>query len=278
MCSRLVMGGYLLPMERRERLWSGVVRAPMMRITCPFALGLLSAGLRWSDVRWLWWAVGAAILLFAILTLWKVPFRRRWLVGPVMALSMLCCGLVWWPVTTPVVPEERDAEAEAPCLVELVILQGLSDRTARFDAWLLAEWDSAGTRPGMNWCRSRLLREDTTRVPVAGDRLLIMARFEGIDRQPDPGGFYARAWAASRGIRRQALLPGEDVVVIGHNRTWTDVFAPAQQRISAWLVSSGLPDRERALVKALVLGIRDELDDEQKASFARSGTMHVLSP
>ncbi|MBP6392086.1 MAG: ComEC family competence protein [Flavobacteriales bacterium] len=264
-------------MERRERLWSGVVRAPMMRITCPFALGLLIGGLRWSHEDRLWWSVGGSVLLFAILTFWKVKFRWRWWIGPSMALGMLCCGMLWWPIATPPVRHHPEMQREAPCLVELTTLQGLSDRTARSDAWLLAVADSTGLIPERELVQITLLREDTAPVPVAGDRLLIMARFEPIDRLPDPGGFDARTWAASRGIHRQALVSMVDHVVIGHNRTWTDVFAPAQQRISSWLVSSGLPDRERALVKALVLGIRDELADDQKASFARSGTMHVLA-
>ncbi|MBK8948695.1 MAG: ComEC/Rec2 family competence protein [Flavobacteriales bacterium] len=44
-----------------------------------------------------------------------------------------------------------------------------------------------------------------------------------------------------------------------------------------WLDRSGLPDRERAVVLALLLGIRNELDAAQKDAFARSGTMHVLA-
>lgn len=65
--------------------------------------------------------------------------------------------------------------------------------------------------------------------------------------------------------------------IVGHAWRWTDLFEPTRQRISAWLAESGLPFRERALVKALVLGLRDELDHEQKDAFVKSGTVHVLA-
>lgn len=54
-------------------------------------------------------------------------------------------------------------------------------------------------------------------------------------------------------------------------------FEGARRRVSAWLEASSLSARERGMVKAILLGIRDELDADQKAAFVRSGTMHVLA-
>ena len=268
-------------MEARERLWSSVVRSPLMRITGPFALGLLlgdalGAGGGWP---WLWPLASLVLLVFTVLTLRKVPYRWRWCVGPTMALVMLCCGWMRWPVNASDAPNGSDQgpTSEVASLVDLETLQGISDRMARFDAKLVAVKDGSIWKPRDELVQVTLLLEDGSARPLAGDRLLLLARFEPIVRQPDPGGFNLRAWAGSRGIHKQALVAAENQFRIGHTFRWSDLFAPAQGTVSAWLRASGLPDRERALVKALVLGLRDELEEDQKASFARSGTMHVLA-
>ncbi|MDQ3101467.1 MAG: ComEC/Rec2 family competence protein, partial [Bacteroidota bacterium] len=56
-----------------------------------------------------------------------------------------------------------------------------------------------------------------------------------------------------------------------------DLFSGMRNRIGAWIDDAGLDARQQALVKALVLGQRDELDGEQRTAFARSGTIHVLA-
>ncbi|MCB0779543.1 MAG: ComEC/Rec2 family competence protein, partial [Flavobacteriales bacterium] len=56
-----------------------------------------------------------------------------------------------------------------------------------------------------------------------------------------------------------------------------DVFAEAREQVTRWLEESGLPDAEQDIARALLLGDRSGLEQQQRDAFARSGTMHVLA-
>ncbi len=260
--------------------WSTIRRAPMVRIVSPFLLGLV-IGLKFNPTPF---QAGAVVLLITPPVLLTVLLpstpASRWQRGLLLMIWFFSFGLCWYSVRSP----QNDplhvagrADHEGAWAMRIEAINGVTAKLVRADASLLAVADRDGLRPVRGTVMLSLMRAQELPLPQVGDRMWVQATMEPIARIADPGGFDRKGWAASRGITWEAFVGADDQHVVDHPWQWTDLFIAARQRINAWLVASGLPKRERALVKALVLGERDELDNEQKNAFARSGTIHVLA-
>jgi competence protein ComEC len=215
-----------------------------------------------------------------LLTLARVGYARRWLRGAVLLVVWFAFGVAWWSVRgTADRPLVQGVAEEAVDGLRLTVFEqvGASARTVR--CW--ADADAAVMGDTLVPVKARLLLtlmlDSTGHVPGPGERLLVRAHPERIDRLPDPGGFDQRAWASSFGVRLACFAPPGAWRTLSSAYGTSAFFARMRGRVSTWLERSGLPERERGLVKAVLLGIRDELSPDQKNAFARSGTMHVLA-
>lgn len=267
-------------MRKAPGVFSTVKRAPMLRLALPLVLGLVfgrvvdpSPGVAVP----LWVALA---VLWSTLTLDRVGYAGRWWRGAGALLVWCVFGSAWWSVRgTSERPLVDGIVEEAVDGLRLTVFEqvGTSPRTAR--CW--ADADAAIVGDSLVPVKARLLLtlmlDSTGHVPGPGERLLVRAHPERIDRIPDPGGFDQRAWAGSFGVHLACFAPAGAWRSLSGAHGAADLFARMRARIATWLERSGLPERERGLVKAVLLGIRDELSPDQKNAFARSGTMHVLA-
>ena len=259
--------------------WGILMRAPFIRSALPFACGIAFAF--WHPIEldvagWSIVVVSTAALLALFLPTLRAP---RWRRGAVAMLWFFVFGSSWQVLRDPLThPDHAQAEGseEEVRILRITTVNGISKKVLRADADVLAVVKQDTVLPRLGKVMLTLMR-GTSEDPKAGDELIVKGRLEAITRIPDPGGFDRRAWAGSRGMYHECFAGIDAWWKIGHGWQWTDLFEGTRQRISRWLEASGLPFRERALVKALVLGLRDELDGEQKDAFVRSGTIHVLA-
>lgn len=256
------------------------MRAPMVRTMLPVMAGMAIA----MAMSWPWtWTAAAFVcvsLLVAGLLLLRLHPGLRWTRGPLLWTWCFAAGLCWATLRDPVhAPGHitRAPQGEALWSMRIEALNGLSPALLRADARVIARHDTHGWAPCHGRVMLALLRGDDAATVAPGDEILVRAVLEPIDRVADPGGFDRTAWAAVRGLHLELFAPRDDWYRTGHRWHWTEVFALMRDRISLWLKESGLPDRERALVKALVLGLRDDLQRDQNEAFIRSGTVHILA-
>lgn len=252
----------------------------MLRLALPFVVGI--------TVAMLWPAseAGALVVLSLItvgclfILLRKTVYTQRWIRGSAVFIWFFVLGMSWQvfrdPLTKPT-HASIDGRGKIERVIRITAINGISEKVVRADALVLAARLDTSVRKRSGALMLTLMRRSGTADPVAGDELVIRSSLEGITRIPDPGGFDRRSWAASRGMYHETFVGTDEWSMAGHAWRWTDLFEPTRQRVAAWLTESGLPFRERALVKALVLGLRDELDYEQKDAFVKSGTIHVLA-
>ena len=122
-------------------------------------------------------------------------------------------------------------------------------------------------------------KEKNLSRPQYGDVLLIKGNPKPVSPPLNPGQFDYRKYLAARNIHHQQYLYAGQFEVIGqeiqspvlalsiHLRHNLDrvfkKFVPAQ--------------REYAIASALVLGVKDALDNDIKAAYTNTGTMHVLA-
>ena len=259
---------------------SAIVRAPMVRCAVPFMLGIAWGFWRTPSIT----MTGAALALvsFTVAAVLLFPVFRfsRWQRGLLIGLWCFVFGLFWQTVRDPVLDPRHvshDVEMEGPWALRIEALNGITEKLVRADAVVLGRSRDGEWHGRTGKVMLTLMRQGGEVDPRPGDEILVDAPLAPIDRVPDPGGFDRRAWAASRGMNLELFAPPEDWTRVGHTTRWTDAFASMRDRVSRWMAETGLPVRERALVKALVLGLRDELDGEQKNAFVKSGTVHVLA-
>ncbi len=285
---RLRRTGQTHTMMEEERIrgpWEEVRKAPLLRVGVGFVLGISVARCVPVDAAVVLplWMVTTLVTCVALL-----PQRIRWVHGWAFwrhRVTLLVC----WSLITGVARQSlersssdprhlvHDVQRDGIWLLEIVHLNGSSDRVLRADASVLAR------KIGEDWTvrtgavMLTLMRREGDTGLRSGDVVVVDGMVEDIVRAADPGGFDRIGWAASKGIHQELFVVPENWRVVAHNERWTDLFTVARERVGEWLLASRLDETERALVKALVLGQRDELDKTVDQAFVRSGTVHVLA-
>lgn len=252
----------------------------MVRAAVPFMLGIALGFWRTPPLLSIGGALAVISVTLAMVLLLPVHRFSRWQRGPLIGLWCFVFGLFWQTVRDPAHDPRHlshDRTLEGPWALRIEALNGITEKLVRADAVVLGRSLDGKWKVRTGKVMLTLMRRAGEADPRTGDALFIDAPLATIDRVPDPGGFDRRGWANSRGMELEVFAPPDDWMIAGHATRWTDVFASARDRISNWMEETALPVRERALVKALVLGLRDELDGEQKNAFVRSGTVHILA-
>ncbi|WKZ67680.1 MAG: ComEC/Rec2 family competence protein [Flavobacteriales bacterium] len=258
--------------------WSAIRRAPFVRMALPLVAGVAVG--RWLVLS----PASAAVLLSAAsaaalaVILAALHPGRRWWRGAALMGWYAAFGVTWSAFRDPKSDSlhfHRAPAAEA-WVLRIAAVSGTGERVWRGDAEVVARLGGDGLEPARGAAMLTLLTDGAAGLGI-GDLVLVRRDPRPIDRAPDPGGFDRRAWAATRGIAHEFFAPSGAWALAGQDWSWTDAFDGMRASVSRWLDESALPVRERALVKALVLGLRDELDGGQRTAFARSGTIHVLA-
>lgn len=121
--------------------------------------------------------------------------------------------------------------------------------------------------------------DGTVEGVARGDRLRMVGQLSASAAPRNPGEFdFARHSRADRQLSRLAADFAECVQVIGRGGSWSAgrMLDALRERGDA-LFWRSIDPRRAALASALLLGVRDELDQETNVAFAKTGTIHLLS-
>lgn len=139
---------------------------------------------------------------------------------------------------------------------------------ARFDAELNVPEDSA-CQVGKASLRARVSWYKTDQVPQTGELWKFTVKLRQTRNYYNDGGFDYEAYLLGLGIRHSAT------VTIGMR---TGATAPGVRSGLANRIDQVLAERPgKGVVRALLIGDRSGLSDEQKLGFLRSGTLHLMA-
>lgn len=260
--------------------WRMLVRNPMVRVASPIVFGMAIGTTLRLPLGALAIALACSTLAMVLVFVRRTVHRRRWQRGVLFALWALTFGAFHATLRDPHSdPDDigHTMDRRGPWSMRVIALNGASDKLLRADARVLGRWEDDRFVRATGKVMLALLRGDDGATVAVGDRILVNAIPASIDRIADPGGFDRKGWAASRGLTVEMFAPRKDWDRTGHSPAWSDAFLGTRARIADWMEESGMPARELAIVKALVLGLRDELEGDQREAFVRSGTIHVLA-
>jgi competence protein ComEC len=113
---------------------------------------------------------------------------------------------------------------------------------------------------------------------IAGTQLIIHASLQKIADKVNPFDFDYKKMMNNKGIYFSVYLPSDNYQKTGV-RIHRIIYAAerVRNRLTALLYKTNLGQDERAVVSALTLGYRSELDKETMNYFVDTGTIHVLS-
>lgn len=260
--------------------WSDVLRAPMLRMALPFVLGMLVGDLLSPGVPVSWCAVGLAFPLFVWTARRATKYEQRWLRGVAFSLFSCAIGSLLQQLSTPQGSQwalDIDGHRDTPLVVRVSEVTGLSTSVVRCRSDAVAWMDGHAHVPAIGGVLLMVRRDSASAALRAGDILMVKAPVSTIDRVADPGGFDRVKWAASQGLRHEAFVEPDNWLLIGHSPPLFSMFGYWRDEVSSWFDDMAIGQREKGLVKALILGVRNDIDVEQRDAFARSGTMHVLA-
>ncbi|MEQ9307677.1 MAG: ComEC/Rec2 family competence protein [Marinoscillum sp.] len=112
-----------------------------------------------------------------------------------------------------------------------------------------------------------------------GDVLAVRKSYFEVSSPKNPEEFNYRKYLSRQNIYAHAFISAMDYEIIDYQPPhWLLKFAlgirvAAQEKIQDFLPQ----EREQAIVSALILGIKDHLDNEVKLAYASAGAMHVLA-
>ncbi len=126
-----------------------------------------------------------------------------------------------------------------------------------------------------------LQRTSSDKMPLVGDTILAFARL----RQPDTlsNGFDYGEYLRHKGYGATAYVSRDDwqhLSELSGFHGWTNLKNTAQKaRLRLWnrLKGFNLNERHTAIIAAMTLGIKDQLDDELYQKFKNSGVAHLLA-
>lgn len=112
-----------------------------------------------------------------------------------------------------------------------------------------------------------------------GDQLLIQGSPRELNPPSNPGEFDYKRFLTFKKIYHQQFLRKESVHWIANDPPYEIMaYALKARRWAEGVLESHIrSDRERAVASALILGVKDGLDNELVQAYASSGAMHVLA-
>lgn len=110
---------------------------------------------------------------------------------------------------------------------------------------------------------------------LPGQKVRVQGKWKLLTGPTNPGEFDSRIYQRARGVRWQ--MYGEQVEEIGGKRTeWTAAACLLRKRLGA-VFEKVVSGEEAALLKAISLGDKTDLSEEQKSLYEENGASHLLA-
>ncbi|MFN8353256.1 MAG: ComEC/Rec2 family competence protein [Spirosomataceae bacterium] len=123
------------------------------------------------------------------------------------------------------------------------------------------------------------ISKDIDLKPTYGDVLLVKGIPKPVDGPKNPEEFDYRRYLTTQNIYHQHYLPDSNFAKVGHivpNRLFSIAFAVNNYADSLMTTYIG-SKQEYAVANAMVLGLRDDLDNDLVQAYSAAGAIHVLS-
>lgn len=236
------------------------------------SLGALITGSAVSGVFFL-----LAALFFRRLTL---PFHL--VPGFLLSLALFFCGASWTLLNKADLRPDFFYKHLGPGgIITVRVTEPLQEKAKSFKA--LAEVQSVYNQgrhmPATGSMLLYFKKEGLTVRPAYGDVILVRNKVRALESPRNVGEFDYAAYMAHRQVYHSAWLEPGDWTAAGMNEAspaW-DIIISYRQKLLEEVERLIRTDEEKGIARALLLGEDKELDPHLRATYAGTGTLHVLS-
>ncbi len=256
----------------------------MIRLLLPFAAGILLSFTASDafDLRRFGPLIAVLALLSTFLALRPVAHRRRWLPGFFISLTLLTTGYALGCLQ-----DERNwrdhfhhiAETEAALAGRVLAVSERGERTRVHLAVYAGARRPEAWRARRGYLVAYLAQGDRPHRLLAGDSVLIYAQVRLAEPPLNPKSFDYARYLHLHNRHYTAFVGAGRWRILGRRRA-TDLrhFTGRLRERGLRVLRRALPDEEAfAVGSALTLGYKEELSDQLRDAYSRTGAMHVLA-
>lgn len=224
------------------------------------------------------WSLLCASLFLAIIIRWNkrlsISYHRRWMMGVSFLAVFMSLGYLLYikhDARIQVLGNDHDIK------LLMVLEKPVEKRNSMMLIMEMISLDSAQENANKVLCYFQ--KDSLVGRLRYGDRLLVRCHFQGIERSQVPWAFDYAWWMHKQHIATQTYVKkGAWLVVDNCGGTR---FGRLTERIREHVMSvfnnTRINTKGRALLSALLLGDKHDIDPEQKMNFQRAGVLHVLA-
>ncbi|MDR2448961.1 MAG: ComEC family competence protein [Prevotellaceae bacterium] len=263
----------------RRRDWNETLREmPYVRLAFAF-LG----GIAWQCHVYTFhapfWPVTVLLFFLFALTLF-IPYchhyARQWMGGLAGLLFLFSAGIT----TIQFQPQESKLPLQQNIYIKAVVSEKTTpgQRYLKTPAVVLAYADSSGTHPLREKSIFYLEPDSMQALPVPGDTLIALARLSELPPPQNPGEFDYRTYMKRRYVFTSGFIRRTQYMTFPAQTKSLRNF-PAQLRGNTQqiFINKGLSGDEFAVLNALTLGDKKDLDQDLRQAYSSSGATHILA-
>ena len=222
-------------------------------------------------------AVGLIILSFYFQNS-KYAYRLRWLFGFGIGLLFFLIG---YQVTNSSYRKNEFVETNQQAIFIGKLLTEPNEKPNSLACNVLVEtmMDSLQTKTINRQALVYIAKDSLSNELQKGDRLMFRTSFQQAPSNLNPEAFDYRQYLQRKGIAATAYIASQEWQYLNNQKSFA--LMDIAQRFRAKLLKSyekiGLSEQELAVVSALTLAYKDDLDKDLLENFSHSGAMHVLA-
>lgn len=183
--------------------------------------------------------------------------------------------------------KKTDTESSATftdkkALFEAIVMDDVVEKPKTYMCWLQMcySWSSDSVHSVEKGRAIVYIAKDSLSASVkSGDVLLLHSFFPSYHPDPNPECFDYPAYLLRQGIASTAYLPSDKWKRVGHEERFSlkQYAARCRNRLLEVYRKYGIEGENFAVLSALTLGDRSELEPNTKQAFSVSGAMHILA-
>ena len=170
----------------------------------------------------------------------------------------------------------HSVSAEVPEILQLRIIKSL--KPDKFNSKYLAEVNAINGNPKQGKILLSVSKDSLETTFSADKILLVYASISQIKKQLNPHQFEYATYMESVGVYGQVRLSHRDIFkILDGSPTLTGYAQNIRAGIVEKLQKTSLKTNERAIIQALILGEKNDIDKEIYADYAAAGAVHILA-
>lgn len=262
----------------------GLRQMPFLRLVIPFVLGIL------LSLYWNWWHAAIAwcisiFLLFLILLFTKKgAFKTRWLFGFCMTLLMFflgyCRSYFYQELNLQNHFGRYISDDKVVLKGEIYEMPQVNEK--RIKVYLSIEKigrDTNDFRATHGNVLVYIQRDSLSENLAYGDKIICYAGINELENPKNPNVFNYKKYLHYKNIHYQTFLKENEWREADESGGFSAFKLALQQRKKFLkILRQYLPDSQNFSVgSALILGYKDEMNEEVRTAYAQTGAMHVLA-